>query len=791
MKLMTTKNNGSQARVLKPYAAAQSLGVVLSILAMPNFAQANSRLLEEVVVTAQKREENSQDVPITMLAMSGEKLEALGVETTADLQKITPGLTFTKMYGYTVIYLRGIGSESFLPNSEPSIATYVDDINLASGHGSQDSIGPIERIEVLKGPQGTLYGRSATGGAISIVSKAVPAEGYEGALTYGVGNYDDRYAQAYVAAALTDSLGVSFAYYANQREPTGGTEVQGVSHSVTREDFTESYRLKLTQYIGENFSITGIAQKSDSQIVDAIRNENIVATGLTTGEASTPDRIADNDKYGVVRSESELFGLIVKGTAGPVDMKFIYSDQSLHTSDAITDYDGSDEQRTSFFTFDEPIDQETYELQFSSNSESWMSDRLSWLAGYYHLEGGGGFDRFFYELSPALATSLLTDAVGVPALLGNLLTNLVSQPVYLETGGKITIESDSVFAETNFAFTDRLNATFGVRYQEETRGLVGNYFDAINPAFGTPPKSYFASDDKSRNINIAVFNVPDLEDQSIAPRFALQYYVNDDIQIYTSWSRGYKSQTYNILNFFSEPDAVDKSATTAVELGVKSELLDGTLRLNAAIFKTVTDDDITAIAGLTSGAIVTFYNAGETVTEGVELDFLYQPLPNLNPGLAISGGASYIESEYAEFLEGRGYDEETGLYYGPSSRLGFAARDFSGNEVPRSPKFSSNVSINQFIGMGEFGDLEIGVGYAFKDSYFFTASNNPRARQPQYELFDARISWIYEPQGLTLSAYINNIKDEQYYAQLTENDYGVHGNFGDPKTYGLKLKYEF
>jgi iron complex outermembrane receptor protein len=791
MKFLNSKYNGNNERLLNTNIATQCFGAFLSVMIMPNIGNASNRLLEEVVVTAQKREENSQDVPITMLAMSGEKLESLGVETTADLQKITPGLTFTKMYGYTVIYLRGIGSESFLPNSEPSIATYVDDINLASGHGSQDTIGPIERIEVLKGPQGTLYGRSATGGAISIVSKAVPVEGYEGSLTYGMGNYDDRHAQAYLAAAVTDSLGVSFAYYANQREPTGGTEVQGKPHSVTREDFTESYRLKLTQYIGENFSVTGIAQKSDSQIVDAIRNENIVATGLTTGMAPEPDRFAENDRFGVVRSESELLGLIVKGTAGPVDLKFIYSDQNLHTSEAVTDYDGSDEARTSFFTYDEPIEQETFELQFSSNQDSWNSDKLTWVAGYFHLEGGGGFERFFYEISPALATNLLSGSAGLPPLLGNLITNLASDPIYLETGGKITIESDSVFAEANYEFTDRLNATFGVRYQEETRGLEGNYFDAINPAFGTPPESYFRGNDKSRNINVAVFEVPDLEDESVAPRLALQYFVNDEIQVYTSLSRGFKSQTYNILNFFSTPDAVDKSATTAIELGFKSELLDGTLRLNSAIFKTVTENDITAIAGLTSGAIVTFYNAGETVTEGLELDFLYQPFPNLNPGLALSGGASYIEAEYSEFLEGRGYDEEDGLYYGPSSRLGNPARDFSGNDVPRSPTFSSNLSINQFISMGDFGDLEIGLGYAFKDNYFFTASNNPRAEQPQFELFDARVSWMYEPSGITLSAYINNIKNEQYFAQLTENDYGVHGNFGDPKTFGAKLKIDF
>jgi iron complex outermembrane receptor protein len=166
-------------------------------------------------------------------------------------------------------------------------------------------------------------------------------------------------------------------------------------------------------------------------------------------------------------------------------------------------------------------------------------------------------------------------------------------------------------------------------------------------------------------------------------------------------------------------------------------------------------------------------------------------MPNLNPGLAISGGATYVEAEYTEFDEGRGFDEGSGLYYGPNSRLGDTARDFAGNDVPRTPKFSSNLSVNQFIDIGNFGELELGVNYAFKGSYFFTASNTPLAEQNQYELFDARVSWMYEPLGITLTGYANNIKDEQYYSQVIENDFGVHGNFGAPKSYGLKLKVEF
>jgi iron complex outermembrane receptor protein len=136
----------------------------------------SNRLLEEVVVTAQKREEDSQDVPIAIQAFSGDKLDAFGIEDTADLQRITPGLTFTYTYGYTLIYLRGVGSDAFLPNADPSVATYIDGINIPASQGKQDTLGPVKRVEVLKGPQGTLFGRNATAGAISIVTEDPPVD---------------------------------------------------------------------------------------------------------------------------------------------------------------------------------------------------------------------------------------------------------------------------------------------------------------------------------------------------------------------------------------------------------------------------------------------------------------------------------------------------------------------------------------------------------------------------------------------------------------------------------------
>jgi len=752
-----------------------------------------NRLLEEVVVTAQKREENSQDVPITMAAIGGEKLEAFGIEDTADLQKITPGLTFTEQYGYTLIYLRGVGSEAFLPNSEPSVATYIDNINIAGSHGKQDAIGPVERIEVLKGPQGTLFGRSATGGAISIISKSLPTEGYRAELTYNKGNYEAEHILFYGAAALTEDLAASVSYYDDKREPYGKNMLFG-TETEALDDYSKSLRVKIRYFLGESITLTGIYQESEQVIAESLRNENIKPLGLAIGSVpDEPDRISKNNVTGFVSSESDLLGFIAEWAAGPVDLKFVYSDQKSNVQNdlgAHTDYDGTEFERTSFHTYDEPTFQETFELQISSNEETWLSEDLTWVAGLYHLEAGGGFDRVFFEISGETGIGSILDAL--PDIVTDILHPITGLPITLESGGNITIESDSIYAQGDYRLTENVTATVGVRYQEETRGLVRNYLDVVDPLVNRQNNiEYFKGDDRSQNINVANFSVPDISDESIAPRFALQWFASDSVQVFASASRAFKSQTYNILNFFSAPDAVDKSTTTAFELGFKSDLFDDTLRFNGAIFQSTTDRPIASIVSLTSGGVVRFFNAGESQTEGVELEALWQPMANLNPGLAINTGASYIDAIYTDYKDGSGFDENTGLTYGPGALTQLPGRDFTGNRVARTPRFSSNVSINQFLQFGAFGDIEIGIDYAYKSEFYLTSSGNPNALQPQYELWGGRISWIYEPLGLTLTGYVSNAKDELYFVQLLENDYGIQANYGAPKLYGAKLKLEF
>lgn len=764
----------------------------------------SNRLLEEVVVTAQKREEDSQDVPISIQAFSGEKLDAFGIEDTADLEKITPGLSFTYTLGYTVVYLRGVGSDGFLPNADPSIATYIDGINIPATQGKQDALGPVKRVEVLKGPQGTLFGRNATGGAISIVTEDPPLDEIVGSIQYAAGNYDSQEMQAYFAFPLWDGAGLALAGFEDTHENYGTNFVNGVERPG-REDHTRGLRAKFKWDIVDSLSLTLIASQIDQYNGASLVQENTRPTAiLNVGATPDPlDRNTHTDQEGGNSSVNELFGATIEWRPGPVDVKFIYGDQFANADTGQYDYDSTDEPKVGFVVYNQPNEQKTYELQVLSNAETPFSDSFEWVAGLYHLEGEGGFDRLFLEISaPGLVASPL----------GNLLGGLVEQLtdyIFLESSGILATEATSAFFQGTYKFTDELLLTLGARYQEETRGISNTYLDLVNPLLGRPPQSYFEGNDYSRNIRISNFSVPDINDTTVSPKIAVQWFATDNSQVYSSLQRAYKSPTYNIVNFFGNPDPTEREEVTAFEIGFKSEWLDSTLRLNGAAYYTETKELVTALLSLTSGGIVRFDNAGEAITSGAEIDFQWQPMPNWNPGLAITGGMSYIDAEYTDYKDGAGFDDDTGLYFGPNAPtdtvgdlLGIplpitsadflnGPRDFTGNRVVRTPRTSSSVSLNQFIEAGDIGNFEFGLDYSYKGEIFTTPQNSEFFIIPQYEIWSARASWFYDPWGIQLTGFVNNLKDKDYLTSRLASDFGRGDTLAPPKLYGLKLKWNF
>lgn len=766
--------------------------------------KSSNRLLEEVTVTAQKREENSQDVPISIAAFSGEKLNAFGVENTADLARITPGLTFTFTYGYTLIYLRGVGTDAFLPSADPSVATYIDGIYIPSSQGKNDTLGPVERVEVLKGPQGTLFGRNSTGGAINIVT-ANPPEEFGGYINAEYGRYDldslnetvdKKSYSAYIGTPITDNLGITLAYFEELPMIMGKNTTDPGVPAPEREDFTEGYRVKLRWDISDSFSATLIGSNVHQFNGNSLINENTRPSGLVTGayEPDKADRNWHNDIQGGTETENTMYAAILEWAPGPVDLKFIYSDTQIDMPFDAYDYDSTDNNQVTFFTYDGQVNtQKTYELQFTSNAETPGSDKLEWVAGLYRLEAEGGFDSLFFTVGGGgFAENILPiDAIVdvVPAL-NSILANPALN-VTLEAGSVLHTTSNSAFFQGTYTFNPEWDVTVGARYQSETRGIRNAFLDAVLLTSGDQNDPYYRSRSRENNQRINTFNVPDVKEITVSPRIAVQYRPTDATQIYASASQGFKSPTYNTINFFSDPDLVDKETATAVELGIKSDLLDDTLRLNAAIFKTDIKNVLTAIVSITSGGIVRFQNAGRSEIEGAEMDFQWQPMADLNPGLALTGSVTYLDAKYTDYTNGAGFDDDSGLYFGPDSLVGDTARDFTGNDVVRTPDISYTLAANQRISMGNAGDLELGVDYYYNSGYNTTPQNSPFFEQEAYGLWNARMSYFYDPYGLQLTAFVNNALDEEYFGTILQQDFGRTVVLAPPRLMGLRVKWNF
>ncbi|AMO67832.1 TonB-dependent receptor [gamma proteobacterium BDW918] len=769
-------------------AIVAGIGLVFPIYSLA--ANQGSRLIEEVMVTAQKREEDSQDIPIMISAFSSEKLDAMGVESTADLQKVTPGLTFTYAYGYTVIYLRGVGSDAFLPNADPSIATYIDGINIGPSQGKQDTLGAVKRVEVLKGPQGTLFGRNATGGAISIITEDPPEE-FGGYFKTEFGNYNARQNQLYLGLPIGDSLGATVSLFESYQDLYGRNEVYGEPGPM-RDEFAEGARVKLRWDPADSFAMTLIAAYGNQFSSNSLSQENTRPSPLLGGgvEPDELDRVWHNNDLGGNSTMNELYGGIFEWHPGPVDLKFIYSENYAIVDEAHYDLDSTEKAEAYFYSADQFNDQKTYELQILSNEDTWLSDDIEWVAGLYRLEGEGGFGSLYLTLNAAGVSSAL---LGLPDFLAPILGPILNSTpdIVLGNGGILTTESNSAYAQATWFTTNWLNVTAGVRYQEEVRGITNSYLDVVSPLAGDPPNEYYKSGDRSQNTRISDFTAPDLEENTVSPRIAVQIFPTENIQLFASAQRGYKSPTYNIVNFFTNPDPVEREEATAFELGIKTDLLDGTLRLNGALFKTEIDGLLTALVAIPSGGVVTFKNAGTGEIEGAEIDFQWQPMPSWNPGLVFTGGATYLDAIYSEYKDGAGFDDDTGLYFGSDSLVGDTSRDFSGNKIVRTPRFSSSVSANQFVSMGDFGDLEFGVDYYYNSGYNTTPQNSPFYEQSQFETWAARISYFYDPLGLQLTGFVNNAKDEEYTQAMVQQDFGRTVTLAPPRTYGLRLKWEF
>jgi iron complex outermembrane receptor protein len=808
----------------------------LTGISAPVWSQAEGMSLEEVVVTAQRREQSLQDTPISITAFTTDKLTELGIRDLTQMADFAPNVSIQTQpasNAHMGVRVRGVGSGEVSLLSDPKVGIYIDGVFLSRTTGAVFDIADLERIEVLRGPQGTLFGRNATGGAINVTTQkptgelAVKIEGSVGNYGYSrIGGTVDLPSVANVAAKLT-AFKVEKDGWADNNykgEPTGPLDKKYFGDKPGEEE-NKAYRLALRWTPMESLTVDYAYDKTDNEGVSAPFQVTKVKDSLYNGFTETPtpftflggelfqgmaDLVGDPDKrrdefdldsQGREFLEVEGHNLTLAWELDNLTLKYILGDRETKTeswggadfdSGAFTardlflgDFAGnSGPVPKSIFTAHNAgstVEMTSHEFQIIGN---FFNDRLIYTGGLYLYE-----DEVFqpnpqtyslpieFILADPAAAALRAqyDAFGYCAPeTGSVCTGTqvipfdpedVGDPqmVDFEYGQKT--DSMAVYGQASFDVTDALEMTLGLRYTEDEKEAF-LYNQNIPESSQDAP---IRADDEWDNLSYLA---------------NLSYRINDDVNVYLRYATGYNSGGFpaRASNAASFVDAFEEEEAETWELGLKSEWLERTLRLNVAIFTNdFTDMQIDQFEAGTGGASSRVVNAGSSTLQGVEVDMVWLPLQ----GLTIDANYGYLDASFDEYMARNPATDQL--------------EDISSvTTMPQAPENSASLGVQYDFEPFSFGALSMRADVAYTDEFVFHPFQNQYNSADERTLVNGRISLSEIPLGsdagnLRLSLWGKNLTDEEYVDWgIDFSSFGFAGVvFGEPRTYGLDVVYSY
>ena len=686
-----------------------SLATSIATIVLANSAFSQELMLEELVVTAQKRSQSVQEVPVAMAAFSARTLEQKGITTTDDLSVVTPGLQAGRQTSSSTPYMRGVGTQSAAAGDESSIAMYVDGVYQPNVRSNSMSFNNVERIEVLKGPQGTLFGRNATGGLIHVITKD-PTFDPTGKIEISYGNYDTIGGKAYVSGGLSDTVAADFAVlYEDQRDGWGENLVTGSDVNLSK---TEAYRSKILWNATDDTEVKLGLSYSESEGDIGIARQ--IAPGAFAGDfllyalSGLPvetaaalaqidtytgdwyDVATENDVYS--NSEDKAVTLHVKHSFENYDILSVTAWQD-NSNEQLMDVEASSVR---FQTATElGYDTETWsqEVQLTSTGEG----AFQWILGFFYMESKAQYTPFELEV------------FGIPSA------------VYSTNAQDTT--SASVFFQGDYQFTDATTLTLGARVTQDERELDAD----------------FTTLDFATFMPVSFVETADEEWVETTWRISLDHQVTDEFMVFSSYSRGFKSGVYNLAG--SPADPVDPETLDAIEFGFKSDLLDSTLRLNGSFY--FYDYEDVQLQRVESGAAFLVNAAGAEIY-GMELDATWL----VTEGLTLTSGLSLSDSEYTEYPDGT-VNIPTG--FGGNYQV---VADLSGNEVIRTPELTFNFGVSQRWNL-DAGALVASANYYYNDGFYWEPEN--RLEQDAYEIVNAELSWYSPNENWRTKLFAKNV----------------------------------
>ena len=719
--------------------------------------------LEEMVVTAQKRGENIQKVPLTVSAFSGDEITRASVANVKDLAKLDPALNITQGSGVIVPFMRGIGNPSgTTAGNEASAPVYIDDVYYARLTTADMALASIERVEVLKGPQGTLFGRNASAGLIQVFTRD-PGPTPTGDLTFGYGNFDTKTLKFYGSMPITDRLSANLSV-AGQKQGKGW----GTNHLTGEETFinnyinvrskilyepTDSTRIRLNAYYVEEANGQGLVGGGQLFRGTVRGTPGIPAFGILPYGPIQPvfpfdkDHFYDADANLLSQMHTKSGGASVK-----IDQETPWFDfTSISAFRRSEGHFVSEGDHTPFnwlwYTLDN-LDQEmSQEFQLKSKPEK----QIQWILGAYLFNARQGF-----EPTAVRGDVLDITAGGVPG---------IHQDIY----GMQTISSWATFGQATLPVVDeKTNVTLGLRYTEDK--VHGRGHQELNiPNIATIPLQVPEYD------KTFVFH-------KLTYKVAVDHRFTENVMTYASYSRGYKSGTFNTLPLDADPTRPE--TVDAVELGLKTELFQNRLRLNLAIYRNgVLNPQVQLIKNVAGVASVQFANAEKARTRGVE--FSGQAL--ITDDLTFRFGANYTEARFISFKDA---PINTFLFVSPFGAT-TTSGDASGNYLPQVPRYTFTVGANYDV-KTSVGSFNFDVGAAYRSSFPWETDNV--LKQKAYTLVSTALT--YTPsfnEHVSVRLWAENLAGERYYSNELTQTGSVGGMVapGAPRTYGVEARYAF
>jgi iron complex outermembrane receptor protein len=760
-------------------------------LCLVTFAEA--QVIEDVIVTAEKRSESVQDISQSVTAITEDDLDAKNINSFVDLSAIVPGVTVAKNEGYkTVISIRGVGNETNQNAiAAPSVAFHMDGIFIASPFSLQTDFIDVERIEVLRGPQGTLFGQNSTGGAINVISKKPSTEGYSNSSDVTLGSYAQTKFRSSSNIPLSDKLATRFSFSTNKRD--GFSE-----NTVTGQELDDANSLSIrSDWLYELSDVSTL--RVFGQYFEIDRNGSAMR-GIddTSGDARrlSQDTISNHDLTSMVVAaiyENDLGFANLKVMASIQDDDIsVTRDNDRHNFGDLVGVipglgSGATYQRAEFAPETSIVETNTFEINLVSNEP--IFGALDWTVGAFYMEhdienhirgyrDNNNDGQITYECSSPLAVigSCYEHDYGIPGRFA-----VFDAEYDFVTDAFPSRESYSIYAQTTYSFNDDFRLVSGIRYSEDT--------------FTTNVSNFY---------NVDVFEAAGEVDK-VTGKVVGEYDLSDQTMAYWSFSQGFKPGGSNLTYGYTEAEDIiaerpvapamvfqtyQSETIEAFEVGIKTDLLDGKARANIALF-TYDYDNLQFQATDPDPYRGGVANIPQSEMNGIEVEFTAL----LSDSLTMDMNLAFLDSEVTSSYEVLDNVDVYQYFFGEEDLRYGLREDVKGNKLAKSPEFTADINLTYETTLSSGNEFSSIVQFVRRGDFEQRVSNNTLVDSiDSYNLFNVTASIDFVSSNTGIDFMLLNIADKDGINSSMTDVFGVAATgleYIAPRQFMVRFRREF